>query len=112
MVQQVSTKSSKLIQPYGILYEPLYSSMGHHLQHQTPFKKKQQLYNKACSSNLESDWSAYRNFKKNSYSGTNAVEYEVEYVIDTLNTYSIPTRKVVINVYGPMLRAKDRTTLG
>ena len=35
--------------------------MGHHL-HQTPFKKKQRSYNKACSSNLESDWLAY--FKK------------------------------------------------
>ena len=27
-------------------------------------RKKQRLYNKACSSNLESDWSAYQNFKK------------------------------------------------
>ena len=27
-------------------------------------RKKQRLHNKACSSNLESDWSAYRNFEK------------------------------------------------
>ena len=65
-------------------------------------RRKQRAYNQARRSNLATDWSKYYDLKENANVSV------AQLLTDMYQTWLILTRTLLLNVYGPLLKTKDK----